>query len=122
MSGLFGDWEKAERFLKDMSRNAGTAADKAVRDEAFVLLRLVKDAFPAQGVRTAKKWKPLSALTIELRKQAGKLGGTPTKGTKALIRTGSLRRSFVVEKKGDARYRSGLTATRRARAASRWST
>jgi hypothetical protein len=74
----------------------------------MMFVGMVDATFKNQGAG-GKKWDKLHSITKELRKNAGKIEGQSSfGGTKALIRTGSLRRSVTFEKIGNAHYEVGV--------------
>jgi hypothetical protein len=94
-----GQWDEFTETARTMNNNSRQAAYFAVRDESLGYLAAVNESFVNSGP-TAKypgtaRWNPLSRITIELRKNASKVGGLSGSGTKPLIRTGSLRRSVT---------------------------
>ncbi|NIO75608.1 MAG: hypothetical protein GTN69_06940 [Armatimonadetes bacterium] len=93
---MIGDWKATLNMVDGMRKNAGKAAAQAVRDEAFLFQRQVVKAFREQG-SGGKKWKPLNVITLALRRGASKVGGQGSRGTNALVRSGSLRASVKVE-------------------------
>lgn len=100
MSGLFGQWAQATKLLSTMSAGSADAADRATRDEALLYFKLVDRVFVKQGI--LKKWKPLEDSTLARRRSAG-FGGT-----KALLRTGGLRRSINLRRHGPGVYTVGV--------------
>lgn len=100
MSGLFGQWAQATKLLSTMGAGAADAADRATRDEALLYLKLVDRVFVKQGI--LQKWKPLADATIARRRSAG-FGGT-----KALLRTGGLRRSINLRRHAPGVYTVGV--------------
>jgi len=108
MLKLTGQWQEAIKTTATMARNAKVASDRAVRDEALLLVRMIHEVFVKQGA-AGKKWAPISFMTRELRKNASKAGkGSNFKGTKALIRSGSLRRSVTWERIERGKYFVGV--------------
>jgi len=107
---LTGQWKEAIKTTATMARNAKAASDKAVRDEAMLFVRAVDNAFKIQGAK--KRWTPISVITRELRRRGGKVeGGSSFRGTKPLIRSGSLRRSVTWKKAGEGKYFVGVHRT-----------
>lgn len=90
----FGDWDKAEKMLKDADKRAKDAFGKALLQEGQFIRGQMVDGITAQAPG-GEGFKPLSAATLAARKLAG------FKGTKALIRHGDLRNSITVIKDGD---------------------
>jgi hypothetical protein len=104
---LTGEWKKAMQTTATMARQAKKASDAAVRDEAMLFVRMVSEAFKRQGL--GKKWKPIHTITKELRRGASVAGkGSNFKGTKALIRSGSLRRSITWKRVNAGEYFVGV--------------
>ena len=102
MSGLFGDWGVVSGLLSQLQSSAPEAMDKAMRDEAFLLMRTIIRGFRVRGLTT--RWPKLAPATIASRKRR------KFKGTKPLIVTGALRRSIQVMKQGLAEYTIGVHA------------
>lgn len=88
-----------------------TYLDRAVADEAH-LLRSGMMKTLTMGGRVAggsgEKWPRLKRITLEMRRNASRADGRGTKGSKPLVRTGSLRNSISVHKKADAQYFVGV--------------
>lgn len=100
MTALFGQWTQALQLFSTMGRGAPDAADRATRDEALLYLKLVDRVFVKQGI--LQKWRPLANATIAGRRSAG-FGGT-----KALLRTGGLRRSITLRRHAPGVYTVGV--------------
>ncbi len=96
--------------MKKVKTRARFAVDRAVRDEAHFFHRLVVQTIRKQGTG-GRRWKKLNPITIALRKGAAKAGGQSSRGTKALVRTGSLRASVKVDKRGSGEYFVGVSRT-----------
>jgi hypothetical protein len=93
-------------ILRGMAGRSAAAVDTAIRGEAFAYMRAVVESFREQG--KGKSWSPINIVTRELRRGAAKVGGESSGGTKALVRTGSLRRSIKVHKRSHASYFVGV--------------
>ncbi len=106
MSGLFGDWAKAIRGIKDFASRSEKAFDMTSRDEAFLLQKTVVTGFAKQGIGAS--WPALSGMTLEMRRNASKIGGQTSRGRKALVRTGALRRSVKVIRASKGVYTVGV--------------
>jgi hypothetical protein len=105
---LIGQWGAATSALAKMAKASPAAADRAIRDEAMLFLRRVKESFRTQG---NGKWKKLSPITRALRAGGGAMGRTSSKGTKALIHTGSLRKSVKLHRAAQGAYFVGVHRT-----------
>ena len=104
---LTGAWTTTIQQMGMMQKRAVEAVDLAVREEAHYFHKKVIEAFRKQGAR--HKWRPLNPITIALR-AAGHRGGA-SGGTKALTRTGALRRSVKVHRRAWAQYFVGVHRT-----------
>lgn len=96
--------------MRNVRVRAKIAADMAVRDEAHFFHRLVVETMRKQGTG-GRRWKKLNPITLALRRGAAKAGGQSSRGTKALIKTGSLRASVKVDRKGVGEYFTGVSRT-----------
>lgn len=103
---LTGQWQYAVTIFRDAVQRAPTALDSSVQEEAHYFTKFVNKAFVQQGIK--KKWTPLSEITKQLRRNAKAIGGVGSRGTKALIRTGQLRRSVKVHRRGLGDYFVGV--------------
>jgi hypothetical protein len=101
-----GEWKQAIAVTARMAQRGSTAIDRAIHREAQYYRRLVNQAFVKQGLR--RKWKPISLITRQMRRNASKIGVRGSRGTKALIRSGDMRRSVAVYKRGSADYFVGI--------------
>jgi hypothetical protein len=107
---LKGQWGEAVALTKAMPKRMPRAIDMAVRGAAMVYRRRVVKAFTAQGAG-GKKWDSLSVITLALRKNAGVVGKSASGGTKALIRSGDMRRSVTLRREARAHYFVGIHRT-----------
>lgn len=107
---LKGEWGKADAITKDMPRRVPKAMDMAVHGAAMSYRRRVVKAFVAQGAG-GKKWDELGVITLALRANASEVGKSASGGTKALIRSGDLRKSITVQREARAHYFVGVHRT-----------
>lgn len=107
---LTGKWREAKEITDEMAKQAPRAIDMAVHGAAMSYRRRVVKAFVAQGAG-GKKWDPISLLTMELRKKGADVGRSSFGGSKALIRSGDMRKSVTVQKQGAAHYFVGIHRT-----------
>lgn len=92
---LVGDWKKALTTTQGMSDRFRKAVRQAMLQEAhFLRGQMVKGI--TSGAPGGQAFAPLSPITLALRQADG------ARGTKPLIRTGNLRRSFSVVEVGGA--------------------
>lgn len=84
-----GDWSKAGKLMRLMSRGTATAIKKAAADEAEYFRKKVVQAFDTSGKSNGITWKANKATTL-----------TSKSGTKPLIDSGDLKRAIEVHKKG----------------------
>lgn len=98
MSGVkvekIGDWEVAKEAFRLGSSRFGKVVDKAILQEAHWFRKKIVKGITRQNPG-GKKFKKLSPSTMMARRATGGFGGT-----KALIRSGDLRNSITVVKKG----------------------
>lgn len=101
-------WKKGIAQVRKFAAESVVASDRAIRDEAFLMSRVINKSFVTKGFGVG--WDRLSSLTITLRRKAQEIdeNATSTKGTKPLFRTGQLRRSITVEKLSVQKYRVGV--------------
>ena len=92
---MIGPWHRVGAQIAAASKPSTwrAAMDRAMGQEAHRLHRIIVKAFNAQGPK-GKKWKPLSNMTIAMRRVQN------FRGRKALMRGGDLRRSVKVVKEG----------------------
>lgn len=97
MVKMVGPWTKTQLKFIALSNPIviTTAINRAVGKEAHRLRGIMIKGFNAQGPEGAK-WKPLSPMTLKIRKAMGK------RGSKALMRTGDLRKSINVVREESA--------------------
>lgn len=95
--GLTGPWTKTVSTLLFTQRRLGGALRTAVAQEAHFYRRKIIEGLREQAPG-GKRFKPLSPATLAVRRFMG-FGGT-----KALIRTGSLRNSVTVRIVGDGAF------------------
>ncbi|MCP4573348.1 MAG: hypothetical protein GY838_13415 [bacterium] len=107
---LKGEWGKADAITKELPRRVPRAMDMAVHGAAMSYRRRVVKAFVAQGAG-GKKWDELGVITLALRKNAAAVGKSASGGTKALIRSGDLRKSITVQREARAHYFVGVHRT-----------
>ncbi|KKN87423.1 hypothetical protein LCGC14_0258780 [marine sediment metagenome] len=107
---LKGKWFDATAITAKMTKRAPRAMDMAVHGAALSYRRRVVKAFVAQG-GGGKKWDSLGIITLALRKNAAMIGKSAAGGTKALIRSGDMRKSVTVQRAGKAHYFVGVHRT-----------
>lgn len=107
---LKGDWGKALAITKALPKRMPRAMDMAVHGAAMSYRRRVMKAFVAQG-GGGKKWDALGVITLALRKNASMIGKSGSGGTKALIRSGDMRKSVTVQKVARSHYFVGIHRT-----------
>lgn len=107
---LTGDWREALGITEKVAKRAPAALDVAVHGAAMAYRRRVAKAFTAQG-GGGKKWAPLGVITLAIRKNASDIGKSASGGTKALIRSGDMRKSITVQKQARAHYFVGVHRT-----------
>lgn len=111
MIRLYGTgWTVLPKRLLAATGRVPRIIDQVVAREAHRFRNEVVKAFRTQS-SGGKQWKPLSRITLALRR-AGVQGGRGG-GTKAMVRSGSLRSSTKVHRRGYARYE--VTQHRRGR-------
>lgn len=91
---LFGEWETAITTLARAPRDFTNAKRMALLQEAQFFRTKIIEGLREQAPG-GRAFKPLSPLTIAMRKFLG------FKGTKALLRRGDLRNAIVVHEVGD---------------------
>ncbi len=101
-------WKKGIAQVRKFAAESVIASDRAIRDEAFLMSRVINKSFVTKGFGVG--WPRLAQLTLQLRRRASEIdpNATSTKGSKALFRTGQLRRSITVEKLSVQKYRVGV--------------
>lgn len=94
---MTGPWLQTKAKLSALANPALIigAMDRAMGKEAHRLRGIMVKGFNTQGP-PGGKWKPLSPMTLKIRKALGK------RGTKALMRTGDLRKSINVVRENGA--------------------
>jgi hypothetical protein len=107
---LKGEWGKADAITKELPRRVPKAMDMAVHGAAMSYRRRVIKAFTAQG-GGGKKWDELGIITLALRQNAAAVGKSASGGTKALIRSGDLRKSVTTQRVARAHYFVGVHRT-----------
>jgi len=107
---LKGDWAKATKLTTGMVKRMPKAVDMATRAAAQAYRARVAQAFVKQG-GGGKKWDPLGVITLSLRKNAAMVGKSAAGGTKALIRSGDMRKSVSLKKVAKAHYFVGVHRT-----------
>ncbi len=105
--GKFGQWAEAKEALAKLGERAEGAMRKAVLAEAQLFRKEIVEGITAQAPG-GEAFKPLSPLTLALRKLAG-FGGT-----KALLRHADLRNSVAVVEKEEGAF-VGVLRTARAK-------
>lgn len=88
-----GDWKKAGDILGNLGMNAGRAFDQAAMREAHFFERKLKEGIQS-GAPGGHVYRPLSPLSLAIRKFEG------FKGKKPLIQSGAMLRSIHVVKRG----------------------
>jgi len=108
---LKGDWRRSLKVVGQYGKHAKGAIDKAAFQEALYYLQMVNKVFVKGGI--TKKWPRLSKITRDMRRNMSKVdsGAGSHKGTKPLMRSGSLRRSLNVKKQGYGTYFVGVHRT-----------
>lgn len=89
----YGDWGTALRIVNTMQSRFTAAAEGAALEEGHFLRKEVVQGISA-GAPGGKAFRPLSPLTLAVRKLTG------FKGTKPLLNRGDLRNSITVKKVG----------------------
>lgn len=88
-----GDWGKARRELATLGAKALAVARQAILQEAHFLRGKMVEGIREQAPG-GQRFKALSPLTLAARRLAG------FRGTKALVRTGTLRNAITVVERG----------------------
>lgn len=105
---LTGDWGRGARLFSIGRGALKRAIQKGLKQEAQLFRTLI-----VKGIRDqapgGKKFKPLSPTTLAIRRWRGR------KGTKALIDTATMIRSFVTKRVGDDSIFIGLLRTSRSK-------
>lgn len=103
-----GEWDKALLLTEEMAKRAPKAVQYAIRNDAYSFMRRVQMSFRKGGPDQGQKWSPISIITREMRKNAGKAEGqmgrplgSSTGANKPLLRTGFLRRSVTIQQVAD---------------------